>query len=131
MDSKYAIVKIGGKQMMVSEGYIFEIERQEQLNMDVLLFSDGKKVEIGEPVLTDVEVKADVLDEKMGKKITVARFKSKSRYRRKKGHRQPLSVVKIKSITKKGAKKPTKKTVSEEKKKPVKTKKSNKKEEKK
>ena len=40
---KYAIIRLGGKQFMVSEGDIFEIERQQKLNIDVLAFSDGKK----------------------------------------------------------------------------------------
>lgn len=101
---KYAVVKFGGKQLMVTEGQKFEIERQKSLDMDVLLFSDNGNVQVGTPVLEDVTVKAKVLEEKKSKKVTVARYKSKSRYRRKKGHRQPLSVIQIESIGKAGTK---------------------------
>ncbi len=105
---KYAIIQLGGKQMKVSEGDIFEIERQEKLNIAVLLFSENGTVQIGEPILADIEVTAKVVEDKMDKKVRIARYKSKSRYRKKKGHRQPISVVKIEKIGKKGASKDAK-----------------------
>lgn len=115
---KYAIIQLGGKQMMVTEGLTFEIDRQGDLKPQVLLFSDGKNVAMGDPVVKDVVVKLTQVSEKMGDKVLVARYKSKSRYRKKKGHRQPLSVVKVESIksSKKGEEN---KPVSETKKKPV------------
>jgi large subunit ribosomal protein L21 len=114
---KYAVVLLGGKQIKISEGDVFEIERQEKLEMPVMLFSDDGKVEIGTPILENVEVKAGILENKLDKKIIVARFKSKSRYRKRKGHRQPISVIKIESISKKGqtVKKKDEKAVKEEK----------------
>lgn len=105
---KYAIVQFGGKQIQIKEGDTFEMERQSGLVFDVLLYSENEKVSIGEPFLKDIEVKAKVVEEKRGKKIRIGRFKSKSRYRRVKGHRQPLGVVTIVSIGKKAA--PAKKT---------------------
>ena len=116
---KYAIIQLGGKQFKITEGLEFSVERQEKLDIAVLLYSDGKTVELGEPTLTGVTVKAKIIEEKNAPKIRVARFKSKSRYRKVKGHKQPMSVVKIEAITKgpkkaapkaTPAKKPVKKT---------------------
>jgi large subunit ribosomal protein L21 len=104
---KYAVIQLGGKQIKVSEGDTFEIERQDKINIDVLMFSDENGVLIGAPILEDVKVKASIVEDVMGDKVIVARFKSKSRYRKKKGHRQPLSVIKIEEITQ-GTKKETK-----------------------
>lgn len=101
---KYAIIQLGGKQFKITEGLEFKVDRQEKLNIGVLLYSDGKTVEIGEPLLTGVNVKAKIVGNETAPKIRVARFKSKSRYRRVKGHKQPISVVKVESISK-GAKK--------------------------
>ncbi len=117
---KYAIIQLNGKQMMVTEGLTFEIDRQDDLVPEVLLFSEGGTTLLGEPVLTDVIVKLAHVSDKMGDKVVVARYKSKSRYRKKKGHRQPLTVVKVESISSKDDKKGTEsKPVASEKKKPV------------
>ncbi len=123
---KYAIIQLNGKQMMVTEGLTFEIDRQDDLVPEVLLFSDGGVTMLGEPVLADVVVKLAHVSDKMGDKVVVARYKSKSRYRKKKGHRQPLTVVKVESISSKDnkasetSKKGTEsKPVASEKKKPV------------
>lgn len=89
---------------MVTEGQKFEVERQNGLNIDVLLFSDGSKIEVGNPVLDKVEVKAKILEDKKDKKISVIRYRAKSRYRKNKGHRQPISVIEIESIGYKGDK---------------------------
>lgn len=97
---KYAIIQLGGKQFKITEGLEFRIDHQKKLAIDVLLYCDGKTVEIGEPIVSGVTVKAKIIGEETAPKITVARFKSKSRYRKKKGHKQPLSVVKIESISK-------------------------------
>ncbi len=115
---KYAIIQLNGKQMMVTEGLTFEIDRQSDLVPEVLLFSDGKEVTLGDPVLATVAVKLTHVSDKMGDKVVVARYKSKSRYRKKKGHRQPLTVVKVESIS--NSKKGTEsKPESSEKKKPA------------
>lgn len=108
---KYAIIQLGGKQFKITEGLEFRLERQEKLDIGVLLYFDGKNVEIGEPLLTGITVKAKIIGEEKAPKIRVARFRAKSRHRRVKGHKQPMSVVKVESISK-GAKaaspKPTK-----------------------
>ncbi|MBI2414685.1 50S ribosomal protein L21 [candidate division WWE3 bacterium] len=95
---KYAIIKLGAKQFIVSEGDIFTLERQEKLDIDVLFYSDGKKYLVGEPFLTDIKVMAENLGEERARKIRVARFRSKSRHRRVYGHVQPLTRVKIVSF---------------------------------
>lgn len=78
---------------------MIELERQEKpLKIDILLYSDGSKAVIGDPEVKGVSVKASVLEEKLGKKVRVARFKKKSRYKKVKGHRQPVSVIKIEKI---------------------------------
>jgi large subunit ribosomal protein L21 len=89
---------------MVKKGDEFEIERQESpLKLDVLMYSSDSDVKVGNPVLSDVEVIAEIKAEKRGRKVRVARFRSKSRYRKVKGHKQPLSVIEIKDISVKGA----------------------------
>ncbi len=97
---KYAIVKLGGKQFKITEGLKFDLEKQSDLSFEVLYYTDGKEILVGEPVLNDIKVKAKIVEDKKDKKIRIGRFKSKSRYRKIKGHRQPISVVEIESITK-------------------------------
>ncbi len=97
---KYAVIKLGSKQYLVHEGDEIELERQKSpLKIDVLLYADESDVLIGNPYLSAVSVKTSVLEEKLGKKVRVARFKKKSRYDKVKGHRQPISVVKIDKIS--------------------------------
>lgn len=105
MFKKYAVVKIGGKQLKISEGDTFQIEHQADVKFDVLAFNDGSGVDLGTPLLKDVVVKASVLEEVKSKKVRVARFRAKSRYDKVKGHRQVMSVIKITDISKKGEKK--------------------------
>ena len=71
-----------------------------EINFDkVLLYHDGKKAEIGRPYLKGKKVTAKVLEQGKGKKIYVIKFKSKVRYRRRKGHRQLFTKVKIEKIS--------------------------------
>lgn len=96
---KYAVIQFGGKQFKVTEGQKFDLEAQDDLKCDVLLYSDGKKVIIGEPDVKEVTVKLKKIEDKNDKKIRIGRYKSKSRYRRIKGHRQPISVIEVVSIS--------------------------------
>ncbi|MDP3955042.1 MAG: 50S ribosomal protein L21 [bacterium] len=101
---KYAIIRIGGKQYRVSEGENLEVEKlplekdKEAVFEEVLLLADDKEVKIGKPFVKDVKVKALVLDQKKGEKIRVAKFKSKVRYRRVRGFRPQITVLKIEKI---------------------------------
>ncbi len=102
---KYAIVKIGAKQYKVSEGDQIDIEKIEiepkkKVSFEeVLLLVDDKKTDIGQPVLKGVKVEGEVIEQFRDKKIRVAKFKAKSRYRKVMGHRQSKTKVKINKIT--------------------------------
>ena len=65
---------------------------------DILLVTDGKKVEVGAPFVKGASVKGKIQDHLKGKKITVFKYKPKQRYRRKQGHRQLLTHVTIESV---------------------------------
>ncbi len=101
---KYAVIKTGGKQYRVCQGDEIEIEKistpeGKTVTFDeVFLLVDEKKIKIGRPQVAKAKVKAKVLSHFKGKKIRVATYKAKSRYRRVKGHRQQLTRVKISSI---------------------------------
>lgn len=100
-----AVIKTGGKQYLVKEGDELKIEKLDakkdsDLSFEVLLLAEeeGDKIEIGTPTLSGASVQAKVLDEGRGKKVTIIKFKSKVRYRRKTGHRQPYSKIKIAKV---------------------------------
>lgn len=96
----FAIIEISGRQELVSLGDHLEVnraphEKGKTFDADkVLLVVDGKKIELGKPHVKK-KVKFKVIEHKKGKKIDVIKFKAKSRYRRKTGHRQPLSVLEV------------------------------------
>lgn len=99
--TKYAVVKIGGSQFKVSEGDVIKVDKIDEkkdksLVFDqVLLLVDGEKVSIGEPYLKNVKIKGTVVDQIKGEKIRVATYKAKSRYRKVKGFRAKLTMIKI------------------------------------
>jgi large subunit ribosomal protein L21 len=101
---KYVVFQTGGKQYKVSVGSEIEIEKivgeaESNVNFEkVLLVADGDNVQIGQPNIDGVTIKARVLEQKKGKKIRVAKFKAKSRYRKVTGHRQHLTKVQITDI---------------------------------
>lgn len=100
----FAIIKSGGKQYQVKKGDVLRLEKIDKkegstvIFSDVLLVADNKKIEIGKPHLKTRKVTATVLKQGKGDKIHVIRFKSKIRYRRKIGHRQRFTEVKILAI---------------------------------
>ncbi len=96
----YAVIRLGGKQIKVSEGQTFEIESVSSLDNEVLAYSDGKKVEFGLPIVKGATVVLEKVEEKNADKIRVVKFKAKSRYKRQVGHKQPMFVLKVKSISK-------------------------------
>jgi large subunit ribosomal protein L21 len=101
--SKYAVIRTGGKQYRVSEGDELKIEKIDtekgkDVNFeDVLLTVDDTKVSIGQPNVK-AKVKATVVDHIRDKKISVFKYKAKTGYHKKTGHRQSLTVVKIDKI---------------------------------
>jgi large subunit ribosomal protein L21 len=100
----YAVVHTGGKQYRVEEGQIFRIEKipgevGAPVSFDkILMFSDGKDVKIGTPMLDNITVKGHIVEQDRAKKIIVFKYKRRKRYRRKQGHRQYYTAVKIDSI---------------------------------
>lgn len=99
----YAIIATGGKQYKVSEGDIIRVEKLdanvgESFTFDrVLIVNDGE-VKIGNPTVQGATVEASVLSEGRGKKVVVYRYKRKTGYHKKNGHRQSYTEVKIDKI---------------------------------
>ncbi len=100
----YAVIATGGKQYKVSEGDTIRVERLPgdvgtPVTIDrVLMFSDGESVTIGQPVLPDVEVNGRIVEQGRAKKTLVMKYKRRKGYRRKHGHRQYVTGLKIDSI---------------------------------
>ena len=100
----YAIIGTGGKQYKVNEGEILRVEKipgeaGDSVSFDkVLMFSDGKTVNIGRPLLDNVMVKGHIVQQEKAKKIIVFKYKRRKRYRKKQGHRQQLTAVMIDNI---------------------------------
>ncbi len=100
----YAVIQTGGKQYRVAEGETLRVEKLEaatgdKLTFDPLLFADdGGGVQIGRPLLSSVKVEAEVLEQGRGSKIIIFKYKRRKSYRRKQGHRQPYTALKITSI---------------------------------
>lgn len=100
---KYAVIATCGKQYKVSEGDVIKVEKLgvadgETVTFDkVLLVSDGETV-IGNPTIAGVSVTASVVCEGKDKKVVVYKYKRKTGYHKKNGHRQLFTKVKIESI---------------------------------
>jgi large subunit ribosomal protein L21 len=98
-----AVVKVGGKQYLVSEKETLMVdllpEGTKELDLDALLVIDGDKTTVGAPLVKGVKVKAKVVEERVaGDKIRVIRYKSKKRVNTQTGHRQKYSKIEIASI---------------------------------
>ncbi len=100
----FAIVEIGGKQYKVSPGDKLKVEKLEAaegegVNFDkVLLTADGEKVAVGSPYISGAVVEGKVVKQGRNKKIIVFKYSSKTRYRKKKGHRQYFTEVEIVAV---------------------------------
>ncbi|MBD5787854.1 50S ribosomal protein L21 [Cellulosimicrobium terreum] len=99
----YAIVKAGGRQEKVSVGDIVVVDRVsakvgESLQLPALLLVDGEKVTTDAAKLAKVKVTAEVVRDEKGPKITILRYKNKTGYRRRQGHRQQLTRLKVTGI---------------------------------
>lgn len=104
MSSKYAIISSGAKQHWVKEKDVIEVERLETkgekeiaLNQ-VLLVNDGSKTTVGTPFVAGASVVCEVLGEMKQPKVINFKFKRRKGYKRKKGHRQISTKLKVKSI---------------------------------
>ena len=108
---KYAIVECGGKQYRAVEGSTIDVDRMsleagKKVDLsEVLLVADGDQVSVGTPTVKNAVVKASVVEEFRGKKVTIFKYHPRKRYRLKKGHRQWYTKLMIEKIEVKAAKK--------------------------
>lgn len=105
--SLFAVIKTGGKQYKVQEGDTLIVEKiasdkrqtsDRVVFEEVLLVVNGE-VKVGKPVVVGAKVEAKVIEDGKGEKKMVFRYKSKTRRRKKKGHRQPYTKIQITKIT--------------------------------
>lgn len=99
----FAIVQTGGKQYNVTENDTLKVEKLsgavgDKVKLDVLLVSDGNKTVAGAPIVSGSEVVAEILAHGKGDKVVVYKYKAKKNERKKQGHRQPWTEIKIVSI---------------------------------
>ena len=99
----YAVVRAGGRQEKVEVGTIVVLDRQkakvgETLELPAVLFVDGDAVTTDVDKLAKVTVTAEVLGEERGPKIVIQKFKNKTGYKKRQGHRQDLTRVKVTGI---------------------------------
>ena len=97
--AKIAVIKTGGKQYCVEAGSVIKVEKLSAdigatVKLDTLLIADGSEVEVGTPSLGEkVEVK--ILEHDKADKVSVVKYKNKTRYTRNVGHRQPFTKIEI------------------------------------
>jgi large subunit ribosomal protein L21 len=100
----YAIIETGGRQFNVEVGSRITIPRLEakegdKISIDkVLVINDGDNSHIGTPYIDQAKIEAVVLGESKGDKVTIFKFKRRTKYRRTRGHRQDYSEIEIKKI---------------------------------
>jgi large subunit ribosomal protein L21 len=100
----YAVIKTGGKQYRVSEGQKLRVEKLpgsegDKITLNQVLLVGGDTPKIGQPLVSGASVAAEITGQDRGKKIVVFKFRRRKNYRRKAGHRQPYTELKITSIT--------------------------------
>lgn len=99
----FAVVQTGGKQYNVTENDVLKVEKLnanvgDKVKLEVLLVSDGNKTVAGTPTVNAAEVVAEIVAHGKGDKIVVYKYKPKKNERKKQGHRQPWTEIKIVSI---------------------------------
>jgi large subunit ribosomal protein L21 len=100
----YAVIKTGGKQYRVTEGDRLRVEKLPgdvgaSLTFDEVLMLGGEKVSIGTPLVSGAKVTATIVAQDRDKKIIVFKFRRRKNYRRKRGHRQPFTEIKITGVS--------------------------------
>jgi large subunit ribosomal protein L21 len=101
----YAVIATGGKQYRVKVGDTLDVERLAPADdgtlelRPVMLVDDGGGVTVARDALSGATVRASVVEQRRGKKITVFKYKNKTRYRRKAGHRQELTRIRVEEIS--------------------------------
>lgn len=99
----YAVIRTGGKQYKVSEGDLLKVEKLagevgESIELAEVLMVGGEEVKIGTPLLPEAKVTAKIVEQGKDKKILVFKSKRRKNYRKKNGHRQPITRLKITAI---------------------------------
>lgn len=101
----FAIIKTGGKQYIVREGETITVEKLAAepggaIEFEVLLRAeeDGSKVDVGTPTVAGAKVQGEIVEHGRAKKIEVVHYKPKVRYKKRVGHRQPFTKVKITKV---------------------------------
>ena len=101
----YAVITTGGKQYKVEEGITLRVEKLDhepghmiEFN-NVLLVADGENVKVGAPHVSGAKVKAEVVGDGRGEKLIIFKYRRRKGYRRKAGHRQPFTALRITSIS--------------------------------
>src|ERR1700730_10732712 len=100
----YAVVRTGGKQYSVREGQQLDVEKLAGIEgdrielTDVLLIGDGENLTVGSPTVPGARVITEVLGQNRAKKVIIFKYKRKTRYRRKLGHRQPFTRLAVREI---------------------------------
>ena len=107
----YAVIQTGGKQYKVKSGQILKIEKLPGTNADekiefkeILAYGDNKLIEIGEPIVQGAKVEANVLKNSKNRTILIFKKRRRQNSRRKNGHRQEYSMIKINKIFSKDGK---------------------------
>mgnify|MGYP001586508703 FL=1 len=102
---EFAVIETGGKQYRVFVGDVITIEKLPNVEQGgkvtfdkILLVDSGADTTIGTPYIPEAKVTGELIEEGKGKKILVVKYKAKSRYMKRRGHRQPFSKVKITAI---------------------------------
>ncbi|MEK9151802.1 MAG: 50S ribosomal protein L21 [Patescibacteria group bacterium] len=105
MSSPLAVIQTGGKQYLVKAGDTLRVEKLakqpgDSLSFEALLVADeaGTSVKVGAPHVAGASVTAKVVSQGRAKKVTIIKFKNKIRYKRKNGHRQDFTEVKIEGV---------------------------------
>ena len=99
----YAIIATGGKQYKVAEGDVIRVENLgveagAEVVFDQVLLVAGDELQVGQPTVAGAKVTAKVLEQGKGAKIRIFKYKAKSNYRRRQGHRQPFTKVEVTKI---------------------------------
>jgi large subunit ribosomal protein L21 len=99
----YAVFKTGGKQYRVEQGDKLRVEKLpgnvgDAITFDQVLMVGGEALKLGKPLLGGAKVEAKIVDQGLGKKIIVFKFRRRKNYRRKNGHRQPFTALEIVQI---------------------------------
>ena len=100
----YAVIRTGGKQYRVAQGDRLRVEKLpgepgSKITFEEVLMIGGDKVSVGAPLVKGAKVSAEIVAQERAKKVIVFKFRRRKNYRRKRGHRQPFTELKITDVT--------------------------------